>query len=83
MDVHHATNKETSKKLFPNYKEGQGVSIALPPNEHFLLTRYRSGKSSGIQDFITSEISDIYNYTNVPKDVLVQIRSLIDQKYND
>lgn len=82
VDVHHVLNKKLCSQFFRSYDSGTGLSIGLPSNEHFFLTKYRRHECSLLLRFINSELQDLISYTNIPQGSILTIRKKIKEKHN-
>jgi len=56
MDIHHVINKQYSIMLIPAYQDINSISLALPQNQHYLLSKYRKKNFTGMDDLIHSEL---------------------------
>ncbi len=81
MDIQHVIDPLYSKKHLHSYEIEKGVSIAISPREHFLLTKNRTKHFSSIENLLKEEIQGLKDFTNVPKDRLTLVIKLINNRY--
>ncbi len=79
MDIHHLINKVYATKMIDRFDTLKALSIALPTNEHYLLSKYRSRIFNNKNELIVAEINNLANLTSVPAHVLNQIYSRLEE----
>jgi len=82
MDIQHIVNSLYSKKYFHSYEIKKGLSIVISPREHYLLTKNRTKNFSSIETLLKEETQSLENFTDISKDKLELVISLINDRYS-
>lgn len=80
MDIQHILPKSFIKNELQEDPE-YGLSIAIPSNEHYLLSKQKVSmidKSSVVK----LELQRLFDYTNVPLDILTSIEIKLKENIN-